>query len=74
MQRGAVMKQPVAAIGGLADLVYPEEAAPGFEAMKAWLPSAFEFGNQSPQLKMPSTLPAPTFEGNSTGELAPLDR
>src|SRR6266566_7970224 len=45
-----------------------------YAAMNAWLPSALEFGNQSPQLKMPFTFPAPTFEGNSTGELAPLDR
>jgi hypothetical protein len=42
--------------------------------MKSWLPLAFEVGNQSPQLKMPLTLFAPTFDGNSTGELAPFDR
>ena len=40
--------------------------------MNAWLPGAFESGNQSPQLKMPFTFLAPTLLGNSTGELAPL--
>src|SRR5439155_15881946 len=45
-----------------------------YALMKSWFPLAFELGNQSPQLKMPLTLFAPTFDGNSTGELAPFDR
>src|SRR6516225_2720269 len=44
-------------------------------ALMNWVfPGAFEFGNQSPQLKMPVVLARPTLSGNSVGELAPFDR
>ena len=42
--------------------------------MNALLPFAVEFGNQSPQLKIPCVVLAPTFDGNSMGEFAPFDR
>src|SRR2546427_12547433 len=45
-----------------------------YDATNSLFPFAVEFGNQSPQLKMPWVLPAPTFDGNSTGEFAPFER
>src|SRR5205807_1959911 len=40
----------------------------------ALLPGAFESGNQSPVLKMPSTFLRPTLLGNSAGSFGPFDR
>src|SRR6185312_4677377 len=45
-----------------------------YAAAKSALPAAVEPGNQSPEDMMPVVLALPTLSGNSTGELAPLDR
>src|SRR5439155_5638772 len=45
-----------------------------YAVTNAGLPGDFSSANQSPSLKMPLTLFAPTLSGKFTGSLAPLDR
>src|SRR5438132_1327855 len=44
-----------------------------YAAMNSLLPATDDPGYQSPVLKTPAVLPAPTLSGNSVGEFAPLD-